>query len=102
MTATPIDTTPPAAPLGVKDGEEGERDPDHVEDEYGAGPFGLQCVQVSSGRTEKLNREPVKEPEYLDTQVPDVRYVSYYVTALERSGNESEKSKESIIILMKE
>lgn len=102
VTATPRDTTPPAAPLGVKTEKKGKgilitwrmnTEPDLL---------GYNVYRVSSGRTEKLNREPVKEPEYLDTQVPDVRYVSYYVTALDVSGNESEKSKESIIILMKE
>ena len=36
---------------------------------------------------------------FLDNNTPDIRYVSYYVVAVDESGNESTPSREVIVIL---
>ena len=42
---------------------------------------------------------PVKENMFADNDIPDIRYVSYYVIAVDGAGNESNPSREVIIIL---
>ena len=100
--ATPKDTTPPAAPEDVKAERKAQgvlitwtmnKEPDLA---------GFNVYRTDSGKTGKLNKTPVKGAEFLDDRLPDLRYVSYYVTGVDTSGNESGKSKELIIILMKE
>lgn len=62
--------------------------------------FGWYNVfRIAAGKAEKLNREPVKENRYIDEKLPDLRYVSYYVTACDASGNESEPSREIVVIV---
>jgi len=61
--------------------------------------LGYNVFRISAGKAQKLNKEPVKENMFFDREMPDYRYVSYYVTSLDKSGNESEPSRESIIIL---
>ena len=100
--ATPKDTTPPATPQGVN----AEKKPQGVLIAWKMNTepdlLGYNVYRLDSGKAERLNREPVKGAEFLDRKLPDLRFVSYYVTALDTSGNESGKSKEIIIILMKE
>jgi len=102
VSASPIDRTPPDAPRELKTEKRGKTvlltwkkntEPDLL---------GYNIYRITSGKTAKLNGEPVKDSTFPDRNPPEVRYVSYYVTAVDVFGNESEHSKESIIILMKE
>ena len=62
--------------------------------------LGYTIYRTGVGKPEKLNKEPLKDTEFLDTTVPaSLRYVSYYVTAVDRAGNESGPSRELIIML---
>jgi hypothetical protein len=102
VAASTADRTRPKAPLEVKAGRRGHG----VMVTWKAGAeedlAGYNVYRVSGGKVAKLNGEPVKDTSFADRKVPDVRYASYYVTAVDTSMNESENSKESIIILMKE
>ncbi|MDR2017545.1 MAG: hypothetical protein LBQ00_01475 [Syntrophobacterales bacterium] len=102
LSAHPIDRTPPAAPREIKT-EKNEREV-LVTWKMNTEPdlLGYNVYRIASGKTVKMNTEPLKEPSYLDRNLPEARYVSYYVTAVDTFGNESENSKESIIILIKE
>ncbi|OQC47139.1 MAG: hypothetical protein BWX58_01705 [Deltaproteobacteria bacterium ADurb.Bin026] len=60
---------------------------------------GYNIYRISSGDAEKINPVPVKENMFTDNSMPDIRYVSYYITAIDTAGNESTPSREVIIIL---
>lgn len=60
---------------------------------------GYNIYRISTGEAEKLNETPVKENIFTDSNMPDIRYVSYYITAIDTSGNESTPSREVIVIL---
>jgi len=63
---------------------------------------GYNIYRVIGGSKEKINKELIKENSFLDQKIPDERFVSYCVTALDVAGNESELSRESIVILKEE
>jgi hypothetical protein len=97
--AVPRDKTPPAIPRGVKaerheDGVRISWQPDAEPDLAGYNVF-----RVVSGKGQRLNREPVQKPPYVDHEVQGFRYLSYYVTAIDAQGNESEPSRESTVVL---
>lgn len=97
--ATPRDMTPPAGPAQVV-AERHEKGVMVTWKASGAADLaGYNVYRIVGGATTRLNTEPVKETTYIDSSVPDVRYLSYYVTALDRSGNESRPGRESIVIL---
>lgn len=99
VSAAPIDKTPPAPPRELtaakKDGA--------VTLAWVSGPdadvLGYNIYRIDNGDTVKLNTQPIKETVYIDTKPGEKRYVSYYVTAVDNSGNESESSREALIIL---
>jgi len=97
--ATPKDMSPPAAPAEVrvekKEGGVFVTWKENTEDDFA----GYNVFRISSGKKEKLNVEPLKKNIYLDKSIPDNRYVSYYVTSLDAQGNESEPSREVVIIV---
>jgi len=41
----------------------------------------------------------VKENVFLDSHTPPIRFVSYYVVAVDASGNDSSPSREVIVML---
>jgi fibronectin type 3 domain-containing protein len=99
VTATPVDRTPPARPSEMKaEKVEGgvmltwkknnEKD-----------LAGYNIYRISTGKPERLNSDLLKENSYLDRAIPDMRYLSYYVTALDRAGSESEASREVVVIV---
>jgi uncharacterized protein len=99
ITATPVDRTPPAPPRNLaaakKDGAVTlawvpSPDPDVL---------GYTIYRIENGETVKLNPQPIKETMYVDPKPGVQRYVSYYVTAVDNAGNESEPSREAVIIL---
>ncbi|MCX7966546.1 MAG: hypothetical protein N2596_07975, partial [Syntrophorhabdaceae bacterium] len=97
--ATPVDKTPPSVPIGllaVKVEKGIKLTWMHVLDTDLAG---YNIYRVEGDRKERLSKSPVKENFFIDDKPPDVRYISYYVTSVDLKGNESEPSREQIIIL---
>ncbi len=99
VTAAPKDMSPPAIPKELKLEKKGTSvylswAPD-TEDDLA----GYNVYRVVAGKAEKVNKGIVKEPHYLDEKPGEERYISYYVTALDTSGNESAPSREQIIVL---
>ncbi|MCX5805196.1 MAG: hypothetical protein NT010_03870 [Proteobacteria bacterium] len=99
ISATPKDMSPPAVPSLVKaekkDGGVLITWKENTEEDFA----GYNIFRISSGKAEKLNDEPLEENMYFDKNIPDNRYISYYVTSLDETGNESEPSREVIIIV---
>jgi penicillin-binding protein len=60
---------------------------------------GYNVYRVIGRSEQKLTKTPVKDTQFLDHSIGDNRYLSYYVTSVDLSGNESEPSREIIIIL---
>ena len=97
--ATPQKLTPPAPPKGLRL----EKQDGTVQLVWAKSPdsdvAGYNVYRVVSGKAQKINGEPVREPRFVDAQPGPDRYVSYYVTAVDVRGRESGPSKEEIIIL---
>jgi hypothetical protein len=99
IAATPIDRRPPSRPADVK-AEKAEGGLLITWKELKEKDLaGYNLFRIDAGKTEKLNKEPVKENRYMDRKIPDTRYLSYYVTAVDRAGNESEASREVVVIV---
>ena len=97
--ATPIDRRPPSRPTDVK-AEKTEGGVLITWKEIKEKDLaGYNLFRVDAGKAEKLNKEPIKENRYTDRNMPDTRYLSYYVTAVDRAGNESEASREVVVIV---
>ncbi len=97
--AVPRDTTPPAGPAQVV-AERHEKGVVVTWKESGAADLaGYNVYRLVGSTTTRLNGEPVRETTYIDSSVPEVRYLSYYVTAMDRAGNESRPGREAIVIL---
>ena len=99
--ATPIDKTPPRQPEMVKAVKKGNLVSITWKENTEKDLAGYNIYRVIGSKKEKINRELIKENSFLDKKIPDERFVSYYVTALDEAGNESEPSRESIVILKK-
>jgi fibronectin type 3 domain-containing protein len=99
IAATPKDMSPPARPAEVKvekkDGGIVVTWKENKEEDLA----GYNVFRISSGKVEKLNEEPLEKNMYYDKNIPDNRYISYYVTSLDETGNESEPSREVVIIV---
>ncbi|MCX8022953.1 MAG: hypothetical protein N2745_09295 [Syntrophorhabdaceae bacterium] len=96
---TPIDNTPPLPPreLKVQKDERGvlltwreAREADF---------FGFNVYRIEGAKKKRLNDVPIGENRYVDREIGEERYLSYYVTAVDKSGNESEPSREVVYIL---
>lgn len=99
ISAIPMDKTPPSPPSNLtaarKDGAVTllwTLSPD-------SDVSGYNIYRIDNGDTIKLNTHPINGPPYIDPKPGEKRYVSYYVTAVDSSGNESESSREAVIIL---
>ncbi|MBA4416860.1 MAG: hypothetical protein C0392_02950 [Syntrophus sp. (in: bacteria)] len=97
--ATPVDLTPPAVPRDIKAEKKGKGVQVTWKENIEKDLYGYNIYRVINGKADKLNDEEVFEPIFLDENLPEMRYVSYYVTAVDEADNESEPSRESIIIL---
>jgi hypothetical protein len=97
--AEPKDKTPPEAPRGAQ-GEKKEKGV-LVTWEKSAEPdlLGYNIYRLGTGAAEKLNKELLRDTSFLDTEPGNARYVSYYITAVDKSGNESGPSRELILTL---
>lgn len=100
--ATPIDKSPPRQPEMVKAVKKGNLVSvtwkENVEKDFA----GYNIYRVIGGTKEKINKGLIKENSFLDQKISNERFVSYFVTALDVAGNESEPSRESIVILKEE
>ena len=97
--AVPEDRTPPDPPRNlVSEKKEGGVT---ISWEKNAEPdlLGYNIYRIGPGKPEKLNKDLLTEPHFFDVTPGTLRYISYYVTAVDRSGNESGSSREIIVIL---
>jgi hypothetical protein len=60
---------------------------------------GYNIYRTGTGRSLKRNERPVRETWFLDKPLGPDPYVSYFVTAVDEAGNESDRSREMTIIL---
>jgi hypothetical protein len=100
IVATPRDTTPPNPPQDLVLVKKGAG----VLLTWRASPEldfgGYNVYRIAQGKTERINRIPIQEPSFVDANPgPGLKYVSYYVTSVDKSGNEGGKSREQVIIL---
>ena len=99
ITATPVDRTPPPRPTDVK-AEKTEGGVLVTWRELKVKDLaGYNLYRTEGGKAERLNKEPIKENRYIDRNLPDTRYLSYSVTAVDLAGNESEASREVLVII---
>lgn len=99
IAATPVDKTPPAPPGALT----ATKKDSTVSLAWGPSPdtdvLGYTIYRIENGGAVRLNQRPVRETVYVDQNPGEQRYISYYVTAVDNSGNESESSREAVIIL---
>ena len=100
--ATPIDKSPPRQPEMVKAVKKGTLVSVAWKENTEKDFAGYNIYRVIGSSKEKINKELIKENSFLDQKIPNERFVSYCVTALDVAGNESELSRESIVILKEE
>ncbi len=97
--ATPKDKTPPATVANVK----AEKKENHIliswTENIEPDVAGYNIYIIRGNEVVKLNKEPVQGKSFVDAQPHPERYISYYVTCVDTSGNESKPSRESIVIL---
>lgn len=99
ISARPVDKTPPAPPKDLAATKNGSAVSLAWAPSPDADVLGYTVYRIGNGDAAKLNSQPIKETTYVDPTPGEQRYVSYYVTAVDNSGNESESSREAVIIL---
>ncbi|OPY83388.1 MAG: Exoglucanase B precursor [Syntrophorhabdus sp. PtaU1.Bin153] len=97
--ATPRDLTPPSVPLGVKAEKRGGAARVSWMASEGMDLAGYNVYRLVAGKAQRLTKTPVRETSYIDRDIAPYRYLSYYVTSVDLSGNESEPSTESVVVL---
>ena len=97
--AIPIDLKPPSMPSGVKVEQRGSVVQVSWLQNKDEDVAGYNVYRVIGRAEQKLTKTPVKDTQFIDHSIGDNRYLSYYVTSVDLSGNESEPSREIIIIL---
>jgi fibronectin type 3 domain-containing protein len=99
MSATPRDKTAPAPPASLRL----ERKDGGVLVTWRKGNeadlAGYNVYRVTAKQKVKINRDLLAEPGFTDANPGPEPYVSYFVTAIDKSGNESGPSQEQTIIL---
>jgi len=60
---------------------------------------GYNVYRIVGRSEQKLTRTPVRGTQFIDQSLGEHRFLSYYVTSVDLSGNESEPSREIIIIV---
>lgn len=97
--ATPKDLTPPAVPRGIKAEKRGSVVQiswlENKEDDMA----GYNVYRVVGRLEQKLTKTPIKETQFMDHNLGEHRFLSYYVKSVDISGNESEPSREIIVIV---
>jgi hypothetical protein len=97
--AIPKDSTPPASPQTVKAEKTAEGARITWKENQEKDIEGYDIYRIVAGKAEKINTGHVKENMFLDNKTPAIRYVSYYVIAVDGTGNESRPSREVIVML---
>ncbi len=96
--ATPKDLTAPSMPQQVK----AQRADTAVQITWLANKegdlAGYNVYRLIRGKGQKLNQALVSDPLFVDRRAGASRYPSYYVTAVDTAGNESEQSREVTVI----
>lgn len=97
--AVPRDRTAPSVPRGVRAEKRGSLVQVSWQGSVDKDLAGYNVYRIV-GKTElKLTPTPTGETQFIDHSVGEHRYLSYYVTSIDFSGNESEPSREVIVIL---
>jgi len=60
---------------------------------------GYNVYRVVGRLEQKLTKTPIKETQFMDHNLGEHRFLSYYVKSVDISGNESEPSREIIVIV---
>lgn len=102
INAVPVDKTPPRRPEMVTTAKKGNAVFIAWKENADKDLAGYNIYRIVGDTKERINKDPIKETSFFDSKIHDERFVSYCVTALDRTGNESEPSRESIIILKEE
>lgn len=98
VAATPKDLTAPSIPQQVK----AERRGTVVEIKWLQNTeedlAGYNVYRLIGGKGRKLNQVLVRDPVFVDRGASTSRYPSYFVTAVDGAGNESQQSMEATVI----
>jgi len=97
--ATPKDLTPPSIPHGIKAEKRGSIVQVSWVKNTESDLAGYNVYRVIGRSTQKLTKNPIQETQFIDHNLGSNRFLSYYVTSVDISGNESEPSREIIIIV---
>ncbi|HEX2966223.1 MAG TPA: hypothetical protein VHO84_10570 [Syntrophorhabdaceae bacterium] len=99
IAATPIDRTPPRVPEEMKAEKRANAVFIAWRENTDKDLTGYNVYRTVNGSRQKLNGNIIKTNSFQDRNTPNERYVSYSVTAVDTAGNESDFSRESIVIL---
>ncbi|MBP6940923.1 MAG: hypothetical protein KBB65_04035 [Syntrophorhabdaceae bacterium] len=99
LDVVPKDKTPPTVPLDMKAERKGNTVVITWKEPPDKDLAGYNVYRIGAGTAKRLNTELTRDTSFIDAVVPDLRYVSYYVTSVDTSGNESGQSRELIVIL---
>jgi len=97
--ATPKDLTPPSIPQGIKAEKRGSSVQLSWLKNTEGDVAGYNVYRIVGRSEQKLTRTPLRETQFIDSNLGENRFLSYYVTSVDLSGNESEPSREIIIIV---
>jgi hypothetical protein len=97
--AIPKDLTPPSVPRGIKAEKRGSIVQVSWLENTESDIAGYNVYRIVGRSEQKLTRTPLSENQFIDHSIGGHRFLSYYVTSVDLSGNESEPSREIIIIV---
>jgi penicillin-binding protein 1B len=60
---------------------------------------GYNVYRVAGGEIRRINYSLIQTPQFVDEKPGQESYISYYITAVDKAGNESDRSQEQTIIL---
>jgi hypothetical protein len=100
--AVPVDRIPPPPPHDVQAELKGAGVQITWEQKATEDILGYNIFRIVGEKREQLNKEPLKDQVFFDGNPPAVRYVSYSLTSLDMSRNESTPSREVVILLKKD
>jgi fibronectin type 3 domain-containing protein len=102
VTARPKDKTPPMVPTDIKGLKEKSSVVLSWAENKEKDLAGYNVYRSVHGKTTKMNRQPLTSPRFIDDKTDDERFISYSVTAVDQTGNESDRSREFTIMLKDE
>jgi hypothetical protein len=99
VSAIPVDRTPPVPPTNLTATKKDSTVSLTWTPSPDADVLGYTIYRMENGDKTRLNPQPIKGTNFVDPDPGEKRYVSYHVTAIDDAGNESEPSREAVIIL---